>query len=103
MRKYERPARTGYAVVRPSGGGTLLSSEKQTRYCSGIGILMFLIKYSRPDISNSVRELSKVNDGATEGQYRELLRVMKNVKDTSSYGFKYNVKETKLGQKICVI
>ena len=52
---------------------------------------MFLIKYSRPDIANSVRELSKVNDGATEGQYRELMRIIKHVKDTRNHGLKYDV------------
>ena len=63
----------------------------QTRYRSGIGILIFLIKYSRSDISNAVMELSKVNNGATEGQYKELLRVMKFVKYTKKSGLKYNV------------
>jgi hypothetical protein len=45
-------------------------------------MLLYLTKYSRPDISNDVRELSKCMDGATIGTYLELLRVMKFVLDT---------------------
>ena len=98
MQKYESPASTGYAGIRPVEGEPILSEEMQTRYRSGIGILMFLIKYSRPDISNAVRELSKVNNGATEGQYKELLRVMKFVKDTKKSGLKYNVENKELSE-----
>ena len=71
MRIYDTPASTGYLVIRPTEEEHVLDDAEQTRYRSGIGILMFLIKYSRPDIANSVRELSKVNDRATKGQYRE--------------------------------
>ena len=38
-----------------------------------------------------MRELSKINDRATEGQYKELLRVMKFVKDTKTSGLQYDV------------
>ena len=36
-----------------------LSKEKQTRYQSGAGTLLYLVKHSRPDLSNAVRELTK--------------------------------------------
>ena len=42
-------------------------------------MLLFLVKYSRPDIANSVRELSKVNDGAGERHYKELIRCLRYV------------------------
>ena len=57
----------------------LITGNEQTRYQSGVGMLLFLVKYSRPDITNAVRELSKVNDGATKNHMRMLLRVMKYV------------------------
>ena len=47
-------------------------------------MLLYLTKYSRPDISNVVRELSKCMDGATIGTYLELLRVIKFVFDQKS-------------------
>jgi hypothetical protein len=53
-----------------------------THYCSGVGMLLYLIKYSRPDLSNAVRELSKCMDKATFGTYQEMLCVIKFVLDT---------------------
>ena len=51
-------------------------------------MLLYLVKHSRPDIANPVRELSKVLDGATEEAFKEMLRVIKYVLDTKSWGLK---------------
>ena len=32
---------------------------------SGVGLMLYLVKFSWPDLSNAVRELSKVMDGTT--------------------------------------
>jgi hypothetical protein len=40
-------------------------------------MLLYLVKHSRPDISNATRELSKVADGATEAHWKQLLRAIK--------------------------
>ena len=66
-----------------------IDSEKQTLYRSGIGILLFLVKFSRPDISNSVRELSKANDGASDRHFSGLLRTIKYVLDTKNKALRY--------------
>ena len=55
---------------------------------SGTGMLLYLVKHSRPDISNGVRELTKCMDGATLAAYREMLRVIKYVLDTKQWGLK---------------
>ena len=47
-------------------------------------MLLFLVKYSRPDIANEVRELSKVNDKAKQAHYKQMLRTVKYVIDTKS-------------------
>jgi hypothetical protein len=47
-------------------------------------MLLYLIKYSRPDLSNAVRELSKCMDRATYGTYQEMLCVVKLVLDTKN-------------------
>jgi hypothetical protein len=52
-------------VMRPEKGDPLLTTDKQTKYRSRVGMLLYLVKHSRPDISNAVRELTKVLDGAT--------------------------------------
>ena len=57
-------------------------------YRSGVGMLLFLVKHSRPDIANAVRELSKMMDGPNEAAMKELKRVIKFVLDTQDYGLK---------------
>ena len=68
--------------MRPMEGDDLLSQNEQAKYRSGVGMLLYLVKFSRPDIANSVRELSKVMDGATKGHLKCLWQVIKFVLDT---------------------
>jgi hypothetical protein len=51
-------------------------------------MLLYLKKYSQPDISNIVQELSKCMDSETWGVYNELLRVIKLVIDNKTFGLK---------------
>ena len=51
------------------------------------------IKFSRPDISNAVRELSKVMDGATLGNMKSMLRTIKYVLYTRNRVLSYNTTE----------
>ena len=48
-------------------------------------MLLYLLKHLRPDLSNSVRELMKVMDGATSGHMKALIRVIKYVEKTKDY------------------
>ena len=41
-----------------------LSYDLQKRYRSGVGSLLYILKHSRPELSNAVRELSKYMDKA---------------------------------------
>ena len=68
---------TNNRIVRPGEGEKLITKGEQTKYRSGIGMLLYLVKFSRPDLSNAVRELSKVNDGATAKHMKDLMRVIK--------------------------
>ena len=45
-------------------------------------MLLYLVKHSRPDLANPVRELSKQLDGASPYHYKEMLRIIKYVMDT---------------------
>jgi hypothetical protein len=47
-----------------------------------------LVKHSRPDISNAVRELTKVLDGATSAHCKAMIRVIKYVFDTKMLALK---------------
>ena len=44
--------------------------------------MLFLVKYSRPDISNIVKELSKSNGKANYAHYKQMLQVVNYVLKT---------------------
>ena len=82
LKTNETPAGPGTHVMRPTNEEEKLDYELQTRYRSGVGSLLYLLKHSRHDLSNNVRELSKVMDGATKVHMKMLRRVIKFVIDT---------------------
>ena len=84
-REYDTPAGGHFKVVRPKDDEPKLNEEEQTKYRSGVGSLLFLVKHSRPDLANAVRELSKVMDGANTSHMKALLRVIKFVEVTRGY------------------
>jgi hypothetical protein len=83
------PAITRSIVMRPVEGDSLLSTSEQQLYRSGVGTLLYLVKHSRPDIANAVRELSKVMDGATAGHFKMLLRAIKYVVLTKNKNLRF--------------
>jgi hypothetical protein len=76
--------------VRPADKTEKIDGNLQSKYRSGVGMLLYLIKYSRPDLANVVRELSKCMDGANLAAYKEMLRVVKFVLDSKDYCLKLN-------------
>jgi len=69
-------------ILRPNESDEKLNIEQQKEYRLGVGMLLYLLKHSRPDLSNAVRELSKVMDGATNDHMECLHRTIKYVLDT---------------------
>jgi hypothetical protein len=61
---YGTPGTPRFKIVRPSDETEKIDGDLQSTYCSGVGMLLYLIKYSRPDLANVVTELSKCMDGA---------------------------------------
>jgi hypothetical protein len=82
MREYETPAPSGTHIIRCKDDEAKLSDDDQAEFRSGVGSLLYLLKHSRPDLSNSVRELSKVMDGANKAHQKALLRAIKFVEQT---------------------
>jgi hypothetical protein len=72
-------------IVRPSDLIDRIDSKWQARYRSGVGMMLFLIKNSRPDSINVVLELHKCMDGASIADYKVMLRGMKFDLDTNPY------------------
>jgi hypothetical protein len=62
-------------VKRPDKEDTLIPVGEQTKFRSGVGMLLDLVKHSRFDIANSGRELSK----STEAEYVALPEITKEV------------------------
>ena len=60
-------------------------------YCSAIGTQLYITKHTRPDIANTVREHSRMMDGATPEHYKTLMRLIKYVIDTKNHTLKLNV------------
>ena len=83
---YRTPGTPGLGLVKVQNEEEKVSPEKHSRYRTGVGMLLYLIKHSRPDMANAVRELSKVLDGPNKSAYKEMLRASKYVLDTKGRG-----------------
>jgi hypothetical protein len=91
-KEYNTPAGPKTMVIRLKHGDPRINKEKQSKYRSGVGMLLYLVKHSRPDISNAVRELSKVCDDATECHWKALMRTIKYLLSTQNIGLKIQPK-----------
>jgi Reverse transcriptase (RNA-dependent DNA polymerase) len=92
MKHYKTPAGPKTSITRPIEGESLINTEQQTKYRSGVGMLLYLVKHSRPEISNAVRELSKVCDGANMNHWKCLMRTIQYVNSTYNIGLKIKPK-----------
>ena len=80
-----------FKIVRPFNVDKI-DSMMQSKYRSGVGMLLYLIKYSRPDLANVVRELSTCMDAASLAAYREMQQVIKFLLNTNVYCLKLQPK-----------
>ena len=74
--------------VREQDKALCLSTEKANKHRYGVGMLLYLVNYSRPDIANSVHELSNCLGGSTDASNKEIHRVIKYILDTKDMGLK---------------
>jgi hypothetical protein len=81
--KVKNPAIPG-SVLHPTEGK--LSNDDQFTYRSGTGKLLHLMKWSRPEIGNAVRELSRFMNGAGLSHMKAMYRVMNYCLNTSERG-----------------
>jgi hypothetical protein len=77
-RIFKTPSAPKTLIMHPKEGDPLISPERQNLFRMRVGMLLYLVKHSRPDISNSVRELSK--------HFKSLLRTVKYFIDTEHLG-----------------
>ena len=87
------PGTPWFKKFRPDRDSELIDKETKKNYTVQELVCYFILtKYSRADISNIARELSKCMDGATMGSYLEMLRVVKFVLDTKTFCLKLHPK-----------
>ena len=68
--------------------GSSVSKFEQKLYRRRVGKLLYLVKHTRPDIANAVRELSRMLNCITPLAIGELRRVIKYILDTRELGLK---------------
>jgi hypothetical protein len=71
--------------MRPEERDPTIDPFGQKLCCTGVGMELYLVKRSRHDTFNAVRELSTVADRATQAHWNALLMVIKYVLDTENY------------------
>jgi hypothetical protein len=52
------PGTPRFKIQKSTDDLEVINDDFQRKYRSGVGMLLYLTKYSHPDISNIVRELS---------------------------------------------
>jgi hypothetical protein len=91
-KEYVTPAVHRMIVMRPMEDDSVIDENKQSEFRTGVGMLLYLVKHSRPDIANAVRELTKVLDRATLAHWKAMLRVINYVLATKNQGLILNPK-----------
>ena len=94
MKKFTTPGAPGRQIfIAQEGDNDILNDEEQTRYRSIVGMILFLVKHSRPDLANAVRELSKGMTQATKRSMKELMRTVKYIMETKKFKLKMQIKD----------
>ena len=88
MMIYKTPGTPNFRVIKNKLEEDIAEDDIQNRYRSGVGMLLYLVKHSRPDIANAVRELTKCFGKCSLNDFKEMKRVMKFVVDTRFLGLK---------------
>ena len=85
--KFNTPAEPGSVLTK---GEVPVDADTHANYRKGVGKLIHLAKYSRPGISNAVRELSRFGNEPSHAHVKAMLRCMKYCTDTKNQGLKLN-------------
>ena len=76
LKNFKTPVVNGYKAIRPKDEEIVMGEKDQKLFRSGIGTLMYMVKLTRPEMSNCVREMSKVMYKGTVGQLKMLKRMI---------------------------
>jgi hypothetical protein len=73
-------------VLQPCDPEHQLADKEQVTYRQGVGKLLHLMRWSRPDVLNSVRELTRFAGRASMAHMKAMYRVMKFCRATKKRG-----------------
>ena len=82
---FNTPYKPRKVIVRNQETDKKIPEDLHKRYRRGAGSLLYLVKQSRTELSNAVRELSTCMDEANMIHYKFLLPAIKYVIDTKDY------------------
>ena len=88
VRSYKSPAAPGMGIVKADEDDADMSEKDKTHYRSRVGMLLFLVKHTKPNLANATRELLKVMNKPTPNAMKELKRALKYALDTKKLGLK---------------
>lgn len=98
MRSHVIPITPRYKAYKVKEEWERLPEKEQKEYRGGVGILLHLVKYNRPELSYCTRELSKVMDAANHKHCKELIRAIKYMLDNRE--MKLMIKPHKIPEQI---
>ena len=81
------PAEAGQVLVRNTDPKNVVSKERHHYYRSGVGKLLHLTRWSRPEIQNSVREVARQGSSPVLAHVKALHRVMEHCLATPNRGW----------------
>ena len=83
------PAQPGSVLQFDKDKQVALSDQRQSTYRSGVGILLHMMRWSRPDTLNAVRETSCFMQKAGEDCKKALKRIMNYIVSTKKRGYTF--------------
>ena len=84
--KFKMPSEPG-KVLEKCEDGQEISDEKQSKYRSAVGKILHMMRWSRPERWNAVRECSRRMSKASEDHVKAVLRILKYCNDTKTRGW----------------
>ena len=85
------PGTPRFTVRRLVNKEDKVHAKDHETYRSGAGTLLYLTKHSRPDISNQVRDLSKIMDAPAPAHLKKMYKLIKFVLSTKDYILKFKL------------
>ena len=85
-KKPNTPAEAGTVLVKCNDGATV-GKQRHTYFQKGVGKLLHMTRWSRPEVQNAVRELSRFGSAPSEAHIKAMHRAMENCKGTPNRGW----------------